>query len=61
MRILVVEDNRDILANLADYLSLKGYTVDCAQDGITGTGASADGGGIRGCALASVTWAARRT
>lgn len=24
MRILVVEDNRDILANLADYLSLKG-------------------------------------
>ena len=28
MRILVVEDNRDILANLADYLSLKGYTVD---------------------------------
>lgn len=36
MRILVVEDNRDILANLADYLSLKGYTVDCAQDGLSG-------------------------
>ncbi|WP_263260792.1 response regulator transcription factor [Pseudomonas sp. RIT-PI-S] len=36
MRILVVEDNRDILANLADYLGLKGYTVDCAQDGLTG-------------------------
>ena len=33
MRILVVEDNRDILANLADYLSLKGYTVDCARTG----------------------------
>ena len=32
MRILLVEDNRDILANLADYLGLKGYTVDCAQD-----------------------------
>jgi DNA-binding response OmpR family regulator len=36
MRILVVEDNRDILANLVDYLELKGYTVDCAQDGLTG-------------------------
>ena len=36
MRILLVEDNRDILANLADYLTLKGYTVDCAQDGLTG-------------------------
>ena len=36
MRLLVVEDNRDILANLADYLVLKGYEVDCAQDGLTG-------------------------
>ncbi len=36
MRLLVVEDNRDILANVADYLALKGYTVDCAQDGLTG-------------------------
>ena len=36
MRILLVEDNRDILANLADYLTLKGYTVDCAQDGLSG-------------------------
>ncbi len=36
MRILVVEDNRDILANLADYLALKGYEVDCAQDGLSG-------------------------
>lgn len=36
MRILVVEDNRDILANVVDYLELKGYTVDCAQDGLTG-------------------------
>jgi DNA-binding response OmpR family regulator len=36
MRLLLVEDNRDILANLADYLSLKGYEVDCAQDGLTG-------------------------
>jgi len=36
VRILLVEDNRDILANLTDYLELKGYTVDCAQDGMTG-------------------------
>jgi DNA-binding response OmpR family regulator len=36
MRILVVEDNRDILANVLDYLSLKGYSVDCAQDGLSG-------------------------
>ena len=36
MRILVVEDNRDILANIADYLDLKGYLVDCAQDGLRG-------------------------
>ena len=36
MRLLLVEDNRDILANLADYLMLKGYAVDCAQDGLTG-------------------------
>ncbi len=36
MRILVIEDNRDILANILDYLELKGFTVDCAQDGISG-------------------------
>jgi DNA-binding response OmpR family regulator len=36
MRILIVEDNRDILANLIDYLELQGYTVDCAQDGLSG-------------------------
>ncbi|WXL27711.1 response regulator transcription factor [Ectopseudomonas mendocina] len=36
MRILVIEDNRDILANILDYLQLKGFTVDCAQDGLTG-------------------------
>ncbi|QDF98562.1 DNA-binding response regulator [Azoarcus sp. DD4] len=35
-RLLIVEDNRDILANLADYLTLKGFEVDCAQDGLTG-------------------------
>ena len=36
MRILVIEDNRDILANVLDYLQGKGYTVDCAQDGLSG-------------------------
>jgi DNA-binding response OmpR family regulator len=36
MRILVIEDNRDILANVLDYLELKGYVGDCAQDGLSG-------------------------
>lgn len=36
MRILVIEDNRDILANVLDYLQLKGFSVDCTQDGLTG-------------------------
>ncbi len=36
MRILVIEDNRDILANVLDYLQLKGYSVDCAQNGLSG-------------------------
>lgn len=36
MRILVVEDNVDILTNVLDYLQLNGYSVDCAQDGLSG-------------------------
>ncbi len=36
MKILVIEDNRDILQNIADYLSGRGYTTDCAEDGLTG-------------------------
>lgn len=36
MRILVIEDNRDILANIMDYLSAREYIVDCAEDGLTG-------------------------
>jgi DNA-binding response OmpR family regulator len=36
MRILVIEDNRDILATVLDYLALKGYVTDCAQDGLSG-------------------------
>lgn len=36
MRILVIEDNRDLLANVLDYLQIKGFSVDCAQDGLSG-------------------------
>jgi DNA-binding response OmpR family regulator len=36
MRILVVEDNRDIAATLGDYLEDRGHTVDYAADGVTG-------------------------
>ena len=36
MRILVIEDNSDIAANLGDYLEDRGHTVDFAADGVTG-------------------------
>jgi DNA-binding response OmpR family regulator len=36
MRILIIEDNPDIAANLGDYLEDHGHTVDFAGDGITG-------------------------
>ncbi|MCL2021671.1 MAG: response regulator transcription factor [Betaproteobacteria bacterium] len=36
MRILLVEDNRDILANMLEYLGMKGHIVDCAMDGLSG-------------------------
>lgn len=36
MRLLVIEDSTDILANLLDYLTLAGYVVDSASDGLTG-------------------------
>ena len=36
MRILVIEDNPDIAANLGDYLEDRGHTVDFAADGVTG-------------------------
>jgi len=36
LRILVVEDNRDLAANIGDYLESKGHTVDFAMDGVTG-------------------------
>ena len=36
MRILIIEDNRDIAATLGDYLSDRGHEVDYAFDGVTG-------------------------
>ena len=36
MRILIIEDNPDIAANLGDYLEDQGHTVDFAGDGVTG-------------------------
>ncbi|SPU51447.1 response regulator transcription factor [Bordetella trematum] len=36
MRILVIEDDPDILANIAHYLQARGYIVDCAGDGRQG-------------------------
>ncbi len=36
MRILIIEDNRDIAANLGDFLSDRGHEVDYAYDGVTG-------------------------
>lgn len=34
--ILLVEDNPDLAANIADYLEAHGYLVDVAMDGVTG-------------------------
>ncbi len=36
MRILVIEDHRDIAENIGDYLEPKGHVLDYAADGITG-------------------------
>lgn len=36
MRLLVVEDNRNLVANLFDYFEARGYTLDAAPDGPTG-------------------------
>ncbi len=36
MRILVIEDNHDIAANLFDFFEAKGHAVDLAGDGLTG-------------------------
>jgi len=36
MRILIIEDNPDIAANLFDYLEAKGHVLDLATDGLAG-------------------------
>ncbi|MEH6418695.1 response regulator transcription factor [Pseudomonas sp. CGJS7] len=36
MRLLVVEDNRNLVANLFDYFEARGHTLDAAPDGPTG-------------------------
>ena len=36
MRILIIEDNSDLAANIYDYLEEKGHILDAAADGITG-------------------------
>lgn len=36
MRLLIIEDNHDLLANLCEYLEERGHTVDAAEDGLTG-------------------------
>jgi DNA-binding response OmpR family regulator len=36
LKVLVVEDNPDLAANMVDYLSARGHLVDAAGDGLTG-------------------------
>lgn len=36
MRLLVIEDNRNLVANLFDYFEARGHVLDAAPDGITG-------------------------
>ena len=36
MRILVIEDNHDLAANLCEYLEERGHVLDAAEDGLTG-------------------------
>lgn len=36
MHLLVVEDNRNLVANIFDYFEARGHTLDAAPDGVTG-------------------------
>ena len=36
MRLLVIEDNHSLVANLFDYFEARGHTLDAAPDGVTG-------------------------
>lgn len=44
MRILVIEDNADIVANLYDYLEPRGHAIDAASDGPSGFARARRGG-----------------
>lgn len=43
MKILIVEDNRDIAANIADYFESRGHEMDFADDGLRGRELALDG------------------
>jgi DNA-binding response OmpR family regulator len=36
MRLLVIEDNRNLVANLFEYFETRGHVLDAAPDGVTG-------------------------
>ena len=36
MRLLIIEDNQDLSAELADFFEVQGDTIDTAADGVTG-------------------------
>ena len=44
LRILLIEDQRDIAANIWDYLEFRGFVMDHAADGLTGQRMALDGG-----------------
>jgi len=44
LRILLIEDQRDIAANIWDYLEFRGFVMDHAADGVTGQRMALDGG-----------------
>lgn len=43
MRVLIIEDNPDIVANLYGFLEPLGYTLDCAASGFAGLACAAEG------------------
>jgi len=44
LRILLIEDQRDIAANIWDFLEFRGFVMDHAADGVTGLRMAMDGG-----------------
>ena len=42
MKILVIEDHRDIAENIGDYFEPRGHVLDYAGDGILASGAALD-------------------